>query len=385
MNVGMTSTSGIYIGNRCIQKGDTTGPISARLVLNNKEIDAAVLETARGGIVRKGLGYDLADVAVLTNITEDHLGIDGVDTLEQLAYIKSLVIEAVKPEGYAVLNADDAMTPYFISRLQSKLILFSQSMSNPLVRKYCRIKGNMALYIRDNYIWILKDSKRIPLIGLEDIPITNSGMIECNVENSLAAAAALIGLGISYEDIRAGMSTFNVNSNPGRFNIFDMGNFRVMIDYSHNIAGYSAVIKYLQRIKAKRLVGVIGMPGDRLDSNIHDVGVMCAKNFEKIYIKEDIDLRGRKQGEVAGLLNQSILESGFRKEDIQVVFSEVQALEKAMLDAQPGDLIILFYEQLDAALQVISKFKNEQETASKVLEASLNNCAQEVRTMIKNQ
>lgn len=383
LNVGMTSTSGIYIGNRCIQKGDTTGPISARLVLNNKEIDAAVLETARGGIVRKGLGYDVADVAVLTNITEDHLGIDGVETLEQLAHIKSLVIEAVKPEGYAVLNADDAMTPYLISRLHSKLILFSHSMSNPLVKKHCRIQGNIALYIRDNYIWILKDSKRTPLIGLEDIPITNNGMIECNVENSLAAAAALVGLGISCEDIKAGMSTFNTNANPGRFNIFDMGKFKVMIDYSHNIAGYSAVIKYLQRTKAKRLVGVIGMPGDRLDSNIRDVGAMCAKNFEKIYIKEDIDLRGRKPGEVAGLLNQSILESGFRKEDIQVIYSEVQALEKAMLDAQPGDLIILFYEQLDAALQVISKFRSEQEAAGKFLEASLYKCAQQARKIIE--
>jgi len=379
LTVGMTCTSGIYIGNECIQEGDTTGPVSASIVLTNKKVEAAVLETARGGIIRKGLGYDLADVAVLTNISDDHLGIDGIYTLEDLAKTKSLVIEAVQPEGYAVLNADDSMTPFVLNRVRSKVILFGRSLSNPLLKKHCKDPNNIALYVKDNYIWVIRNGKKEPIISLEDIPITYGGLVDCNIENSLAAISALIGLNIPMEVIRRGMSTFrpSVELNPGRFNIFDMGTFKVMIDYSHNIAGYSAVTKFVQKMKAKRLVGIVGMPGDRMDANIREVGELCARSFEKIYIKEDLDLRGRKRGEVAAIFEESILGTGYKKENIEVILSETEALEKAMLDAQPGDLIVLFYEEFDPAVQLITKFKKEQEEVNYVIEGSLKSIEKE--------
>ena len=377
LNVGMTSTSGIYIGDECIQKGDTTGPVSAGIVLSNKSVEAAVLETARGGLVRKGLGYDLADVGVLVNISDDHLGIDGINTLEELANTKALVIEAVKPDGYAVLNADDSMTPYILSRVKSNVIMFSHTITNTLFKKHCKNPNNIAVYVKDNFVWILKDSKRTPLIAIEEIPITFGGLVECNIENSLAAIAALVGLNIPMEIIKNGISTFqpDVVLNPGRFNIFDMGCFKVMIDYSHNIAGYLAVIKFIRKVKAKRLVGIVGMPGDRLDTNIKEVGEICAQSFNKIYIKEDIDLRGRERREVAELLETSIINSGAKKECVEIVLNETEALEKAMLDAQPGDMIVLFYEEFDPVVQVILKFKKEQEAANQIIADSLINAS----------
>ena len=373
LNIGMTSTSGIYVGDKCIQKGDTTGPVSAGLILSNKTVDAAVLETARGGIVRKGLGYDLADVGVLVNISDDHLGIDGINTLEELAHTKALVIEAIKPNGYAVLNADDSMTPYMLNRVRSNVIMFSRIITSSLFKKHCKNPNNIAVFVKDSFVWVLKDSKKIPLIGLEDIPITFGGLVECNVENSLAAIAALIGLDVPMDIIKKGLSSFqpDVVLNPGRFNIFDMGGFKVMIDYSHNIAGYNAVVKFIQKVKAKRLVGIMGMPGDRLNSNIKEVGELCARSFAKIYIKEDVDLRGRKTREVAELLEASIINSGAKRENVEIILSETEALEKAMLDARPGDLIALFYEELDPVIHMITKFKKEQETTNLLIENSL--------------
>ena len=383
--VGMTTTSGIYIGNECIQKGDMTGPVSASRVLYDKRVEAAVLETARGGIVRKGLGYDLADVAVLTNISDDHLGLDGVNTMEDLANIKALVVEAVKPSGFAVLNADDAMTPYMQQRVRSKVILFAKSGSNALIKRHLKQNDNTAVYVKDNYIWISTGTKRSPLMALEDIPITMDGLIECNIENSLAAISALIGLSMSYENIRRGLSTFKPDAitNPGRFNIFDVGSFKIMVDYSHNIAGYSAVIKYIQKLKPKRLVGVVGMPGDRLDSNIKEVALLCAKSFNRVYIKEDVDLRGRKPGEVAGIMQQEMLSSGMNPEDVEVVLSEIVALEKAMLDALPNDLIVLLYEDFDSAISLITKFKNQQEAVDLLTQNILHSDVSKKQNMVK--
>lgn len=374
LNVGMTSTSGIFIGDKCIQKGDTTGPASAGIILSDKTVDAAVLETARGGIVKKGLGYDLADVGVLVNISDDHLGIDGINTIEELASTKALVIEAVKPDGYAVLNADDSMTPYMLERVRSNVIMFSRIKSNALFKRHCKNSNSIGVYVKEGFIWVNKDTKRIPLIDIDDIPITFGGLIECNIENSLAAVAALIGLNVPLDIIKKGISTFlpDIELNPGRFNIFDMGEFRVMLDYSHNIAGYNAVVKFVQKLKSKRLVGIVGMPGDRLDSNIKEVGDLCGKAFERIYVKEDIDLRGRRRGEVAELLESSIISSGAKRENVEIVLNETEALEKAMLDARPGDMIALFFEELDAAIQVIMKFRKEQETTDFIIQSNLN-------------
>jgi cyanophycin synthetase len=360
--VGMTSTSGVYIGNDCILKGDNTGPVSAGMVLSNREVEVAVLETARGGMVRKGLGYDLADVGVIVNVSDDHLGLDGINSLEDLAFVKALVIEAVKPEGYAVLNADDETVNYLLQRVKSKVLLFSRNNNNLLVMEHIRA-GGKAVFLDRNNLMLQDHLHRVKLMELEEIPITYGGLVECNTENSLAAIAALYAMDVPPEAIRNGLMSFKPDAmtNPGRFNLFDLGDFKVMLDYCHNIAGYHAVTKFIKRMNATRLVGVIGMPGDRMDRNIQHVGEISAGVFSRIYIKEDDDLRGREAGEVAEILQDAILKSGFKKENASIIHSETKALETAILDAQPGDLIIMFYEEFEPVFELVNRFRQELE------------------------
>ncbi|MEN2775455.1 cyanophycin synthetase [Acetivibrio clariflavus] len=358
--VGMTTTSGIYIDGQCLMKGDNTGSVSARLLLSNKTIDAAVLETARGGIIRKGLGYDLADVGVITNISEDHLGIDGVNTLEDLAFVKSLVIEAVKSDGYAVINADDKFADYFLKRARSEVILFSKDKHNPLLNNHIE-QGKMAVFIENDEIIMINKGIKMHLIKVQDIPITFSGMLECNIENCLAAVSALLGLNMPLEIIERGLKTFlpDTDLNAGRFNIFNMGEFKVMLDYGHNPAGIQEVVKFIKKLEAKRFVGVVGMPGDRQDSSISKAARICAGAFDRLYIKEDSDLRGRDAGEVAQIFYDAIIKCGVPKENVEIVYSEGKALEKAILDAQPGDFIVMFYEDFKTSLDIINELRAE--------------------------
>lgn len=360
--VGMTSTSGVYVGGECILKGDNTGPVSAKMVLSNKRVEAAVLETARGGIIRKGLGYDMADVGVIVNISDDHIGLDGIETIEDLAFVKALVVEAVKPDGYSVLNADDKMINFLMDRAAGNKILFSCKRDNPIMLDHIG-KGGRAVFIDDETICISSGKTCTALMNLHEIPITFGGLVECNIENSLAAVSALHALDIPLETLRQGLRTFkpDLKLNPGRFNLFDMGDFKVMLDYGHNIAGYNAILKFIQKVNAARLVGIIGVPGDRIDRSIRDVGKISSTAFSKIYIKEDSDLRGRQPGEVAGILYDAAVENGFKKENIEIILPELKALEAAMLDAQPGDLIVLFYEEFEPAVELINKFKLEFE------------------------
>lgn len=359
---GVTTTSGIYIGRECIQKGDNTGPVSAGVVLGDKRVEAAVLETARGGLIKKGLGYDLADVGVIVNISEDHLGMDGVNTIEDLAMIKSLVVEAVKPEGYAVLNADDRMTPFFLGRIKCRSILFSQDCENKLLLKH-EEEGGRTAYVRNGFICVKDGGTETVIIGIKEIPITYGGAAACNIENSLAAVSALTGLGVATGVIRSGLKTFRPNKdiNPGRLNIFNFGEFRVILDYGHNIAGYEAIMRFMERLGASRFTGVIGIPGDRTDSSIREVGSLCGRFFSRLYIKEDNDLRGRSPGEVAELLYESAVAAGMEKDNATMILSESKAFETAIMDAIPGDLIVLFYEDFDKALELLENLKLEIE------------------------
>jgi cyanophycin synthetase len=338
--VGMTSTSGTFINGKCICKGDNSGPRSAKYLLSNKSIDAAVLETARGGIVREGLGYDLADIGIITNVTGDHLGLDGINTMEDLAFVKSLVAESVKKDGYAVLNAEDKMTPYILKRVKSKVILFYK---NAQAAQQYKSLDCTKVFLSGGWIQIKDGAKLFRVISVSDIPITCGGIIECNIDNCLAAVAALYGLNINLKTIADGLRNYVFND--GRFNLFQIDGFRVMLDYGHNKAGYEQVIKACKKLGCKRFVGVIGMPGDRQDSAIKEVGELCAGAFNKIYIKEDKDLRGRKSGEVAGLFLNSILKSGYSRQNVSVIKNEIDALAAAVADAQKGDLIVVFYEE----------------------------------------
>ncbi|MBU3113938.1 cyanophycin synthetase [Clostridium lacusfryxellense] len=367
--VGMTTTSGIYIDGNCVFKGDTTGPSSALVVLSNKLIDAAVLETARGGIIRGGLAYDLADVGVITNITEDHLGIDGIETIEDLAKVKALVGEAVKDDGYVVINGDDKMSLSIIHRLKSNLIIFSKYKNNEVMRTNIK-RGGYGVYVDNGNIIIQKGTTCETLINVNDIGITIKGILKYNIENAMASCAAAIGIGINHDIIKQGLMSFysNQDQNPGRFNMYLVNNVMVILDYGHNIEGYKCVLDGVKQIKHNNLIGVIGVPGDRLDSDIVEVGNCSGKNFDYIFIKEDIDRRGRALGSVATLLEIGVLSSGFKRYNITKVLEETDAFKEALNFARPGDIVIVFFEKFEPLIDIIKNKINEVKCESNLLD-----------------
>lgn len=369
--VGMTTTGGIYIDNKCIYKGDTTGYYSAKTVLTNREVDMAVLETARGGIIRKGLAYDLADVAVITNITEDHLGIDNIETLEDLAYVKALVGEAVKDEGYVVLNADDPVSITIIKRIKSNIIMFSKDKYNPILRKNIR-DGGYGVYVHEEIMYIEKEKCVIPIVKVNDIKITLKGKLDYNIENAMAACSALIGLNVDYCTIKEGLVSFygDEEFNPGRFNMYSVNGAMVVLDYGHNIEGYKAVLKGAKNINHNRLIGIIGVPGDRTDNSVEEVGKIAGENFDYIYIKEDKDRRGRKVKEIANILQKGVIKSGFDQKKVEIILDERDALEKAIDNARVGDLIITFFEDFNPLAELvknkISVIKDKEQSTAMV-------------------
>lgn len=357
-NIGLTCSSGSYIGRECISRGDNTGPLSARSILYNRNVEIAVLETARGGLIRKGLGYDLADIGIITNISDDHLGLDGIDTLEDLAFVKSLVVEAVKPDGYAVLNADDSSTERIMAQVKCQLILFSQNRANWLLKRHIA-EGKSAIVMEDRIIYLYENNIKNALLEVDQIPITFSGQAVFNIENTLAVAAGLTALKIDREVIKLGLTTFlpDMFYNAGRLNLIDLGGFSVLLDYGHNLSGYKAVIQFAGQLGYKRLVGIIGMPGDRRNEAIYEVGKTCGQAFARIYIKEDTVPRGREPGVVAGILYHGALSGGAARDSIKITISESAALENAVDEALPGDLIVIFCENYETIAALVQNYE----------------------------
>lgn len=352
--VGMTTTDGIYINGRCVYEGDTTGPRSAHMVLANNEIDVAVLETARGGMVRNGLAYDLADVAVITNITDDHLGLDGIENMEDLAVVKALVGEAVKPDGFTVINGDDPFSISIVNRLKRRLIVFSEDGNNEVLRAAVR-SGGYGIYISEGQLFIENEISITLLMPIADIGITFNGVLKYNIQNAMAACGALIGFGIANSIIKDSLKDFQCNEelNPGRFNVFEVNGVSVILDYGHNIDGYKSVLAGLTRMKHNNLIGIIGVPGDRLDRTTIEVGKIAGSCFHRILIKEDKDRRGRLPGEVAELLKKGVLTSGFDASNLEIILDEVTALETALESAKQGDMVIIFFEEYAPLLKLV--------------------------------
>jgi len=352
-NVGMTTTDGIYLNGQCILAGDTTGPDSARMVLTDSKVDVAVLETARGGIVRGGLAFDQCDIGIVTNITEDHLGQDGIEDLSDLAHVKSLVLETVRPGGAALVNADDPYVTAMANRIQADIVYFSLEPNNIIVRRHLGA-GGKAFFVRDGVVYAACGGQARPIIKVSDIPVTLGGIAMHNLQNAVIAAAACYSAKVPVSCIRQGLASFA--QNPGRLTLLTVGNFRVCVDYGHNPAGYQALINTARRMGAARLVGIIGAPGDRRDDITINIGRIAGGGFDYLYIKEDSDLRGRRAGETAELLKHGALEAGFNSERIQTILSEPAAVRQALNDAKPGDLLIVFYEKYDTVMNVITEF-----------------------------
>jgi len=353
--VGMTSTSGIFIGEECIDEGDDTGFESTKAVLLNPEVEVAVLETARGGMIRKGLAYDESDVAVITNIAEDHLGLDGINTIEELSFVKSLVGEAVKEDGYVVLNAEDKNIEKIIKRIKANKIFFSKSINNKLIKQ--NINKSICIFVKDKEIIVSNKGREYKVCSIDDIPITLNGNLEFNIENSLAACGALVGMGIDYAMIKNGLTSYKLNSkqNCGRFNIYDVYGVNVILDYGHNPEGYITVLKSLKKITDSKIYGIVGIPGDRSDEMALKIGEISSDFLDYTIIKEDRDLRGRKEKEISKLIEKGIKKTPSKK--YEIILKEEEALIRALELAKEGEYIILFFEDHDTLLKIIKEYK----------------------------
>jgi cyanophycin synthetase len=357
--VGMTTTDGIYIEGECVVEGDTTGPHSARTVLSDPIVETAVLETARGGIARRGLGYDWSDISVLTNIQPDHIGQDGIESLDDILHIKSLVAERVREGGTLVLNADDEhlarlMENPRVNRLSKRVVYFSLHENHLLIKKHLAARGR-AYYIKDGWIIEADGQDERQLIHVTEIPATLGGAAEFNVANSMAALAACRAHGLSVEQAAAGLRTFrNDAQNPGRNNLYALGRGYVLLDYGHNADAFRAVSRMASLWQGRRVTGIIGVPGDRDDSLICESGRWAARGFHRLIIKEDKFLRGRKAGEVAWML-YSAVKGEEPDRECHIVLDECDALRMEIERVKDGEIVVVFYDELQPLLEVLTQ------------------------------
>jgi cyanophycin synthetase len=351
LDVGMTTTTGIYFNGHLMREADASGPRSARMVLRNPRAQAAVLETARGGMLREGLGFDSCDVGAVLNVTSDHLGLKGIDTVEDLACVKSIVVESVARRGHSVLNADDPLTVKMARHAGGRLVWFSlhgaEAMSW-LVREHVAAGGLAVVREagpRGGLIVVYRDGERVPLMYAAEIPATIQGMAEFNIANSLAAAAMCAAHGVPLDTIRSGLANFasSYELSPGRLNIHDGHPFRVIVDYAHNAAAMEALGDLIGKMRPdfNRVIGMANVPGDRRDEDIIETGRIAARIFDELVFRESPDGRGRRRGEVNALMSKGAAEAGKTADHIVQIIDEGEATDMALRMARPGDLVIL--------------------------------------------
>jgi cyanophycin synthetase len=359
--VGMTTTDGIYIGKERIARGDTTGPQSARTILSDPVVEVAVLETARGGIARRGLGYDWSDISVLTNIQPDHLGQDGIESIDDLVYIKSLVAERVREGGSLILNADDErlarlMDQPRMNKLKRNVIYFSLRENHLLIRKHLA-SGGIAYFARGGWIMEALGRKEYHIARVANIPATLGGSAEFNVANALAAIAACRAYGVLKEQVATHMKSFVIGGdNPGRMNLYRVGGGYVMVDYGHNPEAIKSICRMAARWRGRRVTGVVAVPGDRNDAIIEQSGRAAAAGFHRVIIKEDADLRGRAKGEVPALLLEAV-KSEAPDCEVSVIPDEAEALRAAIREMDEDEVVVVFYEKLEKVTKVLKEFQ----------------------------
>jgi cyanophycin synthetase len=355
--VGLTCTDGIYIDGRRIDTDDCSGPKSARAVLMNPQVDAAVLETARGGILREGLGFDMCDAAVVTNIGEgDHLGLAGIESPEQLAAVKRAIVENVAPTGYAVLNAADPMTVAMAPYCPGSVIFFARDASHPLIAAH-RARGGRAVFVQNDGVYKAEGAWEGRVASFNAIPLTHGGRIGFQVENVLAATAAAWGVGVPCETIRAGLATFtnDARQTPARFNVFDFGGATVVVDYGHNADALLALIDAISRIPHERRLVVYTAAGDRRDVDIVRQAEIIGNGFDDVFIYEDKCTRGRPDGDVVRLMRQG-LDGCTRVSEIFETRGEFRAIEMGLRRLKSGDLILVQADQVEPSLAFIQEF-----------------------------
>ena len=350
LRVGMTNTDGVYVNGRQIDSGDCSGPRSARNVLLHPEVDAAVFETARGGILREGLGFDRCQVAVVTNIGEgDHLGMNYITTVEDLAVLKRVIVQNVAPDGYGVLNAADPIVAAMAPACPGKIIYFAADRHHPVMATH-RAQGNRSVYVDGDSVVAAEGSWR-ETIHLRDVPITRNGRIGFQVENVMAAVAAAWGAGLPWQTIRRGLSGFVNDSDnaPGRFNVMDYRGATVIADYGHNPDAMRALVAAVDALPGNRRSVVISGAGDRRDEDIRAQTVILGKAFDDVILYQDAAQRGRGDGEVMALLREG-LQGATRTRHVEEIYGEFTAIDAALARLQPGDLCLVLVDQVEEAL-----------------------------------
>jgi len=359
--VGLCTTDGVYIDGQLTVKGDMTGPIAARMVLRDPSVDTAVLESARGGILRRGLGYRKCTVGAVLNIASDHLGLKGVDTLEQLAEVKRVVIEVAK--DCAVLNADDPLCLRMADYTRAEHLCYvTMSIQHPLVKEHIRAGGRAVVLepgMNGHMITIYDHGTHMPLLWTHLIPATLEGRALHNVSNAMFAAGVAFSLGVKLEDIKHGLRTFDTTffQAPGRLNVFSEHPFKVIVDYGHNPAAVQAMCDLVGRLEVKgRRIVVLAAPGDRRNEDIAEIGRTAAGHFDHYICRRDDGRRGRGPEEIPGLLRDALLGAEVSKKRIQVIPDETEAVEAALAMARPGDLVLLFADALSRTWKQVTTF-----------------------------
>jgi cyanophycin synthetase len=355
LRVGMTNSDGVYIERRRIDTGDCSGPKSARNVLLHPDVDAAVFETARGGILREGLAFDRCNVAVVTNIgMGDHLGLSYISTVDDLAVVKRVIVQNVTPDGVAVLNAADPIVVKMADSCSGSVTFFTSDPQHPVIATH-RAQGQRVVYVDGDAI-VAAEGSFERRIALADIPITRNGTIGFQVENAMAAMAAAWALGLDWETIRTGLSTFinDAQTAPGRFNLFTYRGATLIADYGHNPDAILALVRAIDQIPAKRRVVVISGAGDRRDVDIRHQTQILGDAFDKVILYQDQCQRGRADGEVLALLRQG-LENAKRAIATEEIRGEFTAIDTALARLEPGDLCLILIDQIDEALAHIAK------------------------------
>jgi cyanophycin synthetase len=336
---GVTTTEGVFIDGQRVAEGDCTGYWSARTVLASPEVEAAVLETARGGILKRGLGFDRCDVAVVLNVQSDHLGLDGIDTLDDLAEVKGLIAEVARRA--VVLNAQDERCVAMAERAPRgcEVIYFALERSHPVLVRHLQ-EGGRAVYAQQGVVMLGHGEHRVPLVELSRLPFTLHGRARHNVENALAAIAALLALDIARDSIASAMASFTsgAHQNPLRLNVFQSRGITLLVDYAHNAAAYAAIIDTARRLTDQRVIGVATAPGDRRDDDLAEIGRLCAEGFDELVFYEMDEFRGRAPGATANQLERGAARA---RSSWRTVLDVREAIREAVRSARPGDVVVL--------------------------------------------
>ncbi|HQU84010.1 MAG TPA: cyanophycin synthetase [Pyrinomonadaceae bacterium] len=357
--VGFTTTDGTYIQNQQIVSGDNTGPVSAQLVLKDPTVEVAVLETARGGIIRSGLGFDYCDIGVVTNIAADHLGLKDVNTLEDLARVKSVVPRAVSKKGYAVLNAEDEHVYKMKDLVDGHLVYFSMDENHPNIERQAR-RNRISCVYENGFVTILKGKWKVRIEKAANIPLTYGGRAEFMIQNVLAATLACFVHGVSLEDIRVGLATFNSGTaqTPGRLNFVEIGDATVLMDYAHNPAGLTGLRNFINKLSFKHKTVVLNGTGDRRDDDIREFGKIAGDTFERIVIREGHYLRGRSAEEVFKLLQEGIAQSE-NKPQVRVIADSREAIRHAIKNARKNELVVTLADLVPKDIGYVNEVRDE--------------------------